>query len=64
MPKPLQDVRFRTAEQFMIQAHLCINGYSLKKRWTGNMLLHCSSTYIHAGNNEHDLLRSPCKVGL
>ncbi len=44
----LQDVRFRAAERFMIKAHLFIKGRSLKKR--------C--------NEEHDLIRGPCKAGL
>ena len=44
----LQNVCFRTTEQFMIKAPLFINGCSLKKR----------------GNDEHDLLRSPHRVGL
>tara|TARA_B110000467_G_scaffold154616_1_gene166069 strand:+ start:188 stop:391 length:204 start_codon:yes stop_codon:yes gene_type:complete len=41
IPVPLENARFRTAEQFMIKAHLFINGYSLNNR--------C--------NDEHGLLR-------
>jgi len=44
----LQNVCFRTSEQFMIKAHLFINGYSLKNR--------C--------NDEHDLLRRPRRASL
>ncbi len=44
----LQNVRFRAAERFMVKAHLFIKGRSLKKR--------C--------NEEHDLIRGPCKASL
>ena len=44
----LQDASFRMPVRLMIEAHLFIKGYSLKKR--------C--------NEEHDLLRHPCKAGL
>ena len=44
----LQDASFRATGQFMIKAHLFINGHSLKNR--------C--------NEVHDLLRSPRRASL
>jgi len=48
IPKPLEDAYFRTPERFMIKAPPFINGYSLNK----------------GENEEHDLLRRPCRAGL
>ncbi|PKH86163.1 hypothetical protein CXF79_19155 [Colwellia sp. Bg11-28] len=48
MPSPLEDVRFRKSERFIIKAHFFIKGHSLKKK--------C--------NTEYDLLSLPQGAGL
>jgi len=48
IPKPLEDVCFRTLERFMSKAPPFIKGYSLKK----------------GGNEEHGLLRRHRWAGL
>ncbi|HCH69507.1 MAG TPA: hypothetical protein DE042_03225 [Colwellia sp.] len=48
IPAPLEDVRFRKSERFIIKAHFFIKGHPLKKK--------C--------NTEYDLLSLPQRAGL
>jgi len=60
----LQNVRFRIAEQFMIKAHLFINGYSGQYAPALSNKLHPCSVLKNRCNDGHDLLRSPRRASL
>ncbi|WP_019026455.1 hypothetical protein [Colwellia piezophila] len=64
IPKLLEAVCFRTLEQFMIKAPSFINGYSGEYAPAFSIKQHPCSVLKNGGNEEHDFLKNPRRVGL